>query len=124
MRWWKDSGWSAISSVVRVTPETSFEDAQLDLSFFLHIKSSGYIFKSEYVRPRKHVTRLTHLNFYCVADLLKRQRCICAELCQTLDRGVGEAQVKQCGMNRQTSQKLLNFAQLISVKVQWSLYLR
>lgn len=122
MKWWKDSGWSAISSIVRVTPETSFEDAQLDLFFFTYIKSSGYLFKSEYVRPRKYISRLTHLNFYCVTNLLKRQRC--AEFCQTLDRGVGEVQVKQCGMNRRTSQKLLNFVQLVSVKVQWSLYLR
>lgn len=75
MRWRKDSGGSVISSVVRAMSEMPFEDVQPDLSFFLtYIKSSGYIFKSEYVRPSKYTGRLTYLNLSRVTNLLKRQK--------------------------------------------------
>lgn len=50
MRWWKDSGWSAISSVARATSETAFEDVQLDLRFFYIYKVKCLYFQ---IRIRK-----------------------------------------------------------------------
>lgn len=89
MRCWKDySGWSAISSVVRVTPETSFEDAQLDLSFFFYIYKVKWLYLQIRIRKAKEIRHQTDTfkRLLCSKSFKEAEMYMCRALSEELEK--------------------------------------